>query len=107
MNEVGLHLRLEESFFEVAQKAKRLNLKIFQNFLINTSSGRYIKLDDKDIKNFLSFRQYFDETYLHSSFWINLCSESDYANRFLKHEILQAKRMDYTHIVLHAGSAKG
>lgn len=107
MNNLGLHLRLFDSFENLAIKANELELTIFQNFLINTATGKYIKFDSNDIKNFLALRGKFQDLYLHASYWINLCSESDGGVRLLAREIENAKRLEYTHIILHPGSTKG
>lgn len=106
MRHIGLHLRTQDSFAEVAKKAKKLNLKIFQNFLVNTLTGKYLKLEPKDQKEFLKLRKNFDQLYLHSSFWINLCGKKEYSYRLLKHEMHEAERLEYNYIILHPGSYK-
>lgn len=106
MKNVGLHIRLEESLTKVAEKALRLNLKFFQTF-ITLMNGKYIDLQEQDVKNFLKLRPNFSEIYLHGSYWINLCSAKGRGLQLLKRELEIANRLQFSHIVLHPGAAKG
>lgn len=106
MKNLGLHIRLEESLTKVAEKALRLDLKFFQTF-ITLTNGKYIDLNEADVKQFLKFRDNFTDIYLHGSYWINLCSAKGKGLQLLKRELEIAKRLQFSHIVLHPGAATG
>ena len=105
MKKIGIHIRLDENLTESVEKALRLEIPIFQSFFIK-NSGRYIIPTEDDIRKFLSLRNNFEEIFLHGSFWVNMCSSEEYNLRILKKELELAKRLEYTHIILHPGSAK-
>lgn len=105
MKKVGIHIRLDNTLTECIEKATRLELNTFQSFFIK-NSGDYIRPDDHDIKEFLYLRKNFNDIFVHGSFWVNLCNTQEYNLRILKKEINLAKKLEYTHIVLHPGSAK-
>lgn len=106
MRRLGLHIRIENNLTDCIEKAIRLELTTFQSFFL-TTAGEYVDLKNEvDVAHFLKLRQQFGDIFLHGSFWLNLCSSKDYNMRLLKKEIEMAKRLEYTHIVLHSGSAK-
>ncbi|MFC1845759.1 deoxyribonuclease IV [Candidatus Dependentiae bacterium] len=108
MRKIGLHLQIEDSLVACAERAMRLQLKFFQCFLSLRSAGRVISFKEDDIAQFVSLRrQHFDELYLHSSYWVNLCDVRRKRHPLLERELELAKRLEFTHIVLHAGSARG
>lgn len=108
IRKVGLHLRLVTSFTDVIQKALRLEVPIFQCFLLSQQSGTILEPTPEDVASFLALRKkHFGDVYVHGSYWINLAGI-----RFAKHfsldrELALAKRLEFTHMVLHPGSAKG
>jgi deoxyribonuclease-4 len=61
---------------------------------------------DEEVASFLKkWRKKFDQLYLHGSYWINLASAST-TNRILMRELDLAKKLEFTHIILHPGSAR-
>lgn len=105
MKRIGIHIRLNNSIMDAIKKAESLDLKIFQNFFLN-DDGKYIVLSDTETKDFLKARKNFDAIIAHCSYWINLCNPKEYNVKLLNKEIEMAKRLEYTQIVLHPGSAK-
>ncbi|MFC1842826.1 deoxyribonuclease IV [Candidatus Dependentiae bacterium] len=108
MRRVGLHVRLETTLVDLIEKALRLNLDFFQCFLTLKTAGRVVPLNSSDIKEFIELRRkYFKEMYLHVSYWVNPSSIEYNPHRLLKKELSLAKKLEFTHIIFHPGSAKG
>ena len=108
MSNVGLHFRLVNTLIDLAHKACRLNIPFFQCFLISQETGRLVQPKDAEIKSFVALRrQYFNQLYLHGSYWINLSSIEYNGFRTLKRELNIAKKLEFTHMILHPGFAKG
>ena len=108
MRNIGLHLRLENSLTAVAQKALALGIPLFQCFLVQQGSGLLITLDDADVASYLKIRrEHFGDVYMHGSYWINLAGVKYTKHFALDRELALAKKLEFTHIVLHPGSAKG
>ena len=106
LKKIGLHIRLEDSLTKVAEKAARLNLKFFQTFM-TLPNGKYINLTDEDLNKFLTLREQFSDIYMHGSYWINLCSAKGKGLEILKRELKIAKKLNFTHLILHPGAATG
>lgn len=107
MEKVGLHIRLTNTIMQVIDKALRLEIPFFQTF-VTLKTGKQAILDEKDVKEFLKLRElYFKNLYLHGSYWINLCTSQPFGMKILKKELLMAKKLEFTHIVLHPGAAIG
>ena len=108
MRRIGLHLRLETTLVEVIQRALKLNVDFFQCFLTLKTAGRVVPLNSSDIKQFIVLRrQYFKEMYLHVSYWVNPSTINYNPHRLLKKELSLAKKLEFTHVIFHPGSAKG
>jgi len=108
MRELGLHLRLETSLVDLAKKAKDLEIDFFQCFLTQKTEGRVLPLDSADIQDFVKLRrELFKDTYLHISYWVNLSSVKNNEHRLLVKELALVKKLEFTHVVIHPGSAKG
>lgn len=106
MRKVGLHIRLNETLLEVAKKAEALKIPIFQCFFIQQESNHFISMTDDQIKLFLrDLRGNFEDLYLHGSYWINLASPQS-QNKIILREIELAKKLSFTHIIVHPGSTK-
>lgn len=105
MKKVGLHIRLENKITDAIKKALQLELPTFQNFLLN-SAGKYVNPSEDEIKEFKKLRKNFNNIFLHSSFWINLANSKNYNLKLIKKELDLAKKLGYTHLILHPGSAK-
>lgn len=105
MREIGLHLRLQGSLASVIEKVEQYDLSLLQCFFIQGNTGRRIQVSDQDVKTFERYRaQRFNHLYVHGSYWINLSDTTRYHHPALNHEIDLAKRLSFTHIVLHPGS---
>lgn len=108
MRRIGLHLRLETTLVDLLQKALRFNLDFFQIFLTLRSAGRVLPLNSSDIKEFADLRRkYFKELYLHISYWVNLSTIKKNPHKLLKRELGLARKLEFTHVLFHPGSAKG
>ncbi len=108
MRKIGLHLQVDGSLTSVAREAMKLHLKIFQCFLAKKTVGRVMKFELDDIREFVSLRRrYFDQLYLHSSYWVNLCDADRDRHPLLEKELSLAQRLEFTHVVLHPGSWRG
>ncbi len=107
-NRVGLHIRLEDSFIAGVEKAVRLQLPFFQCFMRQKSTGNVLPISDQEVVLFnKEYRHKFGHLYIHGSYWINLASLYKNGYTAFKHEIELAKRVSFTHMVLHPGSANG
>lgn len=103
---IGLHLRLNKTINDLAERAAALQMPIFQCFFIHQDTNQFAAISDEEIKLFLKqWRKKFDQLYLHGSYWINLASAST-TNRILMRELDLAKKLEFTHIVIHPGSAR-
>ncbi len=108
MRPIGLHIRLTKSLSDVAQKAQRLQLPFFQCFFVLQTTGKLISISDDEITTFVKkYRPAFNAVYLHGSYWINLAGIRNNGYRAFKRELALAKKLSFTHMVLHSGSAKG
>lgn len=103
---IGLHLRLTTTINDLAKRADALQIPIFQCFFIKQETNQFVVMPDPEIAEFLhDWRSRFDELYVHGSYWINLASAST-TNRILMRELELAKRLEFSHIILHPGSAR-
>jgi len=103
---IGLHLRLTHSINDLAKRAEALKIPIFQCFFIKQDTNQFVSIPDQEIQEFLrDWRQKFNELYLHGSYWINLASAST-SNRILMRELDLAKKLEFSHIIMHPGSAR-
>src|SRR5476649_340324 len=103
MRNRGLHLRVATTFTQMIEKAVRLEMPLFQCFLLLQDTAKLLPLSDEDVHAYLAIRRaHFKDLYVHVSYRINLAGVND-ANHFsLVREIAMAKRLEFTHIVLHA-----
>lgn len=105
---IGLHVRLNDSIVAMAQQAIRMELPFFQCFFLSLTTNKLIQPSGQEIREFLTLRrEHFDALYLHGSYWINLASLENNGYHILRRELALAKRLEFTHLVLHPGSAKG
>lgn len=108
MRSIGLHLRVNRSLRDAAQRAIALELPIFQCFFIEQHSREFITVDTALIKEFNHWRNnYFDAVYVHASYFINLASSKYDAIKLFKRELDMARRLSCSHIILHPGAATG
>lgn len=109
MISVGLHLRIQSTILELLQRAHLLEVATFQCFLFNQVDNKYIDISDDERDEFLRLRhQFFDELYIHGSYWINLASQKSEQNHYiLKKEIAKARQLEFDYLVLHPGTVTG
>lgn len=106
MNQIGLHLRLQDSLLHLAQHAVQLRIPFFQCFFVQQMNGRLITMTDEQIASFVAYkREHFTDLYLHGSYWINLASNRRNGIRSFYRELSLAKKLEFTHMILHPGAA--
>jgi deoxyribonuclease-4 len=107
LRRLGLHLRLDKTIREVIHEAIEFQLPFFQCFL-TTKNGTMVELPDADVAYFVEKRrQHFKNLYLHGSYLTNLCRARYGMHPVLEKELKRAKRLEFTHIIVHPGSARG
>jgi deoxyribonuclease-4 len=103
---VGLHIRIYSSFLDAVQKALRLDTPFMQCFFTQQVMGKPLVLSSREIKNFLAtYRAHFSQLYAHGSYVINLAGTHG-EQPVLRRELELAKRLSFTHMIIHPGSAK-
>lgn len=108
MSKLGLHLRLTTNILELIQKALRLQLPFFQCFLLFQHTNKYVDLEAPDIHEYLLLRRdNFKQLFAHASYWINGANKTCDEHPLLKKELALAQQLEFTHLVLHPGSANG
>jgi apurinic endonuclease APN1 len=66
-----------------------------------------VRATDADVELFFQQRrQRFKQLFVHASYWINLADSCRLYHPTLIHEIALAKRLSFTHMVLHPGSVR-
>ncbi|HSC24598.1 MAG TPA: deoxyribonuclease IV [Candidatus Babeliales bacterium] len=107
-NRLGVHIRMRSSLKELLERADFLNLSFFQCFFVPQETGKLIRVTDVDVYEFLKVRRsQFADLFCHASYWVNLSSLGNNGYPQLRREIAFARRLEFTHLVLHAGTAKG
>jgi len=105
---IGAHIRMHSSLRELLERADALRLPFFQCFFVPKETGKLIYASNDEINVFLKVRRaQFNELYCHASYWVNLASLGNNGYAQLRREVAFAKRLEFTHLVLHAGTAKG
>jgi deoxyribonuclease-4 len=108
VNQVGLHIRITDSLHTLAEKALRLELPFFQCFFSIQNKMSLLRPTGREVLDFLRLRRaHFTQLYAHGSYWINLASIERRGHYALDRELTLARRLEFTHFVLHPGSAKG
>ena len=103
-NKFGLHIRLNESLFDAAAKAERLEIRIFQIVLM-LESRLFLNLSDEDIQRFVAIRRdKFEKIIIHGAYWSNITNVTGRGFHSLLKEIELAEKLECTHIVIHPGS---
>lgn len=106
MRNVGIHIRISNSIIDLAQKAFDLQVPFFQCFFLETMQARIIEPNREEIKEFLvKYRPHFTNLFLHGSYWINLAGTKNTGHAALHRELKLAQRLEFTHLILHPGSA--
>lgn len=108
MKRIGLHIRIINSLVDVAQQAIELQLPFFQSFIIRRNGKHCIWPTPYEEATFRALCNHrFTTLFAHGAFWINL-SHTRYDNAYaLGRELACVRRLGFTHLVVHAGSATG
>ena len=107
MDTIGLHLRMPGTFAELIRRALQLELPFFQCFFTDRKTGRVISPESSDVRSFLQVRRvYFNNLYVHASFFINLAAVDRRRHPILSKEIELAKQLEFTHMVIHPGTVR-
>ncbi len=106
MRPVGIHLRLQDALQNVYARALELQLSLFQCFFVYQSTGKLIEMSSDDINACKTMNSAFAMRIVHGSYFINLASSFPY-HKALAQELSLAKKLEFTHMVLHPGSARG
>lgn len=105
---IGLHIRYPGSLTALAEKALAMHIPFFQCFLVSKQTGFLVQPTPDDVATFLRLRrEHFKELYVHGSYWINLAGIAYTGHHALYRELTMAQQLEFTHMVLHPGSAKG
>jgi deoxyribonuclease-4 len=108
---IGIHLRIKNSYVDLLKEAENLGLKTCQFFFLNQETNKHVKITDEEREKYLDLRKNFLTIYGHGSYWINLASgnqiSSDASKRTLQKELAIAKKLGIEKMILHAGTAKG
>lgn len=109
MRLIGLHLRITDTIFSILHEALDLQLTTFQCFLLHQINNNYVRLSKNEREIFLGLRnKFFQKTFLHGSYWINLSNREYESNHYiLRRELLLARDLGFNYLVLHAGSSTG
>ncbi len=107
MRKIGLHVRIPHTILDALSYARKLELPIFQFFLIDQIARRPLKIDQRTAQQFIQCVQTGQVPYVHGSYFINLAHLKHAGHKALKREIEQAKQIGAPYIILHPGSATG
>ncbi|MFI5333178.1 MAG: deoxyribonuclease IV [Candidatus Babeliales bacterium] len=108
MRAIGLHIRITSTLTDLITKALRLQIPLFQCFFVQQTTGLLLDPDPIDVQEFLTVRRaHFNNLYVHGSYWVNLASVTMSNHRILHRELELAQKLEFTHMIVHPGSAKG
>ncbi len=107
MRKIGLHLRLTTTLEDLLQKGIRLSTPLFQCFLIKQGGSSYAEFTDEEYEKCASLMTSFETRYLHASYWVNLAGCRSNGWKAFHKELHMGKRLGFTHIIIHPGSATG
>ncbi len=107
MRKIGLHVRVPHTILDALSYARKLELPIFQFFLLDQIARRPLKIDHQVAQQFKKHAQAGQIPYVHGSYFINLAHLRPAGRKALKREIEQAKQIGVPYIILHPGSATG
>lgn len=104
MRAIGLHLRVTHSIMDVVAYAQKLDIPIFQCFLVDQSNRKPLSIDTQMAHQF-KMQSANKKLYVHGSYWINLAQQKKNGLVILRNEINQAKQLGSNNIILHPGSS--
>ena len=105
---IGLHIRYKDSILEALEKALKLKISVFQLFISKKSDPYlFLSLREEEIERFFKAScSSFEKVVIHSSYWTDLASGSNYGKDIFLKELEIAKKLGCTHFVIHSGSSK-
>lgn len=105
---LGIHIRIQSSIVQLLERAEQLDVPFFQSFFVRQETGALVGVSAAEVRHFLAIRRArYNDLICHGSYWINLASLGNNGHQSLRREITLAKRLEYTHFLLHPGTAKG
>lgn len=107
MRLIGLHVRLATTLSALLDKAHAAGSPLVQCFFIMQGGNTYAEFSDEEVALCLKKREQFKQLYLHASYWVNLAGRYHNGWRPFHRELELAKRLAFTHMVIHPGSATG
>src|SRR4051812_10027003 len=94
---VGLHLRINNTFLGMVQRAVDLKMDFFQCFFVMPVSNQPLVMNAQEIKDFINFRErYFTKLYVHGSYWINPSGLRYNGYHMLEYELHLAQQLAFT-----------
>lgn len=104
---IGIHIRLKDSFMEGIEKASRLQIPLYQSFLID-ETGTYFDLSDEEVENYIREAELKGvDAIIHSSYWANITNVKSRGFHSFKREAEVVEKLKRHAIVVHPGSTKG
>ncbi len=107
MRLIGLHMRLTSTLSALLDKAHVMGSPLVQCFFISQGGNTYVPFSPEEIALCLTKRDYFQQMYVHASYWVNLAGRYNNGWRPFHRELELAKQLGFTHMVIHPGSATG
>jgi deoxyribonuclease-4 len=108
MRKIGIHIRLDGSLADATQKALRLGVDFFQCFLLLQNTNKLVAPTNDEVTRFHAIqKEHFPMLYVHGSYWINPAGIKRNGIQAFNRELALAKKLAFTHMILHSGSAKG
>ena len=107
MRKIGLHVRIPHSLDDALAYAQKLEMPLFQCFLLDQIARRPLSIDEKTATHFQSLSEKGPILYIHGSYFINLAHLNHSGHKTLKREIEQAQQIGAAAFILHPGSATG
>ena len=105
---LGMHIRTQSSIIQLLERAEQLDVSFFQCFFVRQETGSLVGVSAAEVRDFLAIRRArYNDLICHGSYWINLASLGNNGLPSLRREITLAKRLEFTHFLLHPGTAKG
>lgn len=107
MRLIGLHARLVTTLSLLLDKTHAAGSPLVQCFFIPQGGNTHATFSDEEIALCLKKRDNFKQLYVHASYWVNLAGRYNNGWRPFQKELELAKRLAFTHMVIHPGSATG
>lgn len=106
MREIGLHLRLSTTLKDLFVYAQKINLPLFQCFLVSQNNFKSYVPTLAEIQACAQLAPTFSHLYLHGSYMVNLAAPEHITQSVFEREWKLANEIGFTHYILHPGSAR-